>query len=133
MKYIIALAIALSLSACATANRTAEVAASVIKADPEKRELARFLFCTVSLPRQLVGGLRQCWNIVRVYPSLPLHAAGGKLAGFALGLALGCGFGGGHCVNLFHAAQALRTSGPQAVHQPRVTAHSHCRDAPFHF
>ena len=41
MKYIIALAIALSLSACATANRTAEVAASVIKADPEKREFTR--------------------------------------------------------------------------------------------
>ena len=49
-----------------------------------------------SLACQLLGVLRQRRHIVRVNPALPLHAACGKLAGLALGLALGCGFGGCH-------------------------------------
>ncbi len=43
-----------------------------------------------SLACQLLGVLRQRGHIVGVNPSLPLHAACGKLAGLAFGLALGC-------------------------------------------
>jgi hypothetical protein len=63
--------------------------------------LARFLSAS-PLARQLVGVLGQRWHIVGVYPALPLHAACGYLACFALGLALGCCFGGIHAFSSFH-------------------------------
>ena len=57
--------------------------------------LAGLLLGARSLPRQLIGVPRQCRHIVRVDPALPLHAACSKLAGLAVGLALGCCLGGG--------------------------------------
>ena len=51
--------------------------------------LARFLFGTGSLPCQLRGQLVHSGEVVRVQPPLVVLAAGGFLAGFALGLALG--------------------------------------------
>ena len=60
-----------------------------------RKPLAGLLLGARSLPRQLIGVPRQCRHIVRVDPALPLHAACSKLAGLAVGLALGCCLGGG--------------------------------------
>ena len=70
------------------------VCAAVLRHD------AGAILTALALALEFVSVRSQRRNIVRVYPALPLHAACGKFAAFAFGLALGCCLGGGHGVHI---------------------------------